>query len=132
MRKLLTANFSRLWKSKVSLALEVLSAIAGAIFCILAIFNTKKIGEDWHLASGNSYFFVGLIYIGAIMAVFSPFYIGTEYSDGTIRNKINVGCARKEIYLANFVITITVGILFTLTQMAAYVMVGLPFFGNLI
>ncbi len=117
MRKLLSANFSRLWRSKIFWALEGISAIAGAVFYILAIINTKNIGEDWYLLSGNYYFFVVLVYIGAIMAVFSSFYIGAEYSDGTIRNKLNVGCARNSIYLANLVVVVTAGVLFTITHM---------------
>ncbi len=132
MRKLLSANFSRLWKSKIFWVLEALSAIAGAVFYILAIINTKNIGENWYLLSGNYYFFVVLVYIGAIMAVFSGFFIGSEYSDGTLRNKITVGCRRSSIYLANLVVVFSAGILFTITQMAASVFVGLPFLGGLI
>ena len=132
MRKLLTANFSRLWRSKIFWVLEVLSAIFGAVFYILAIINTKNIGEDWYLWNGNYYFFIVLVYIGAIMAVFSSFYIGTEYSDGTIRNKLNVGSCRNSIYLANLVVVITAGVLFVITHMLASIAVGLPFLGSLI
>lgn len=132
MRKLLSANFSRLWRSKIFWVLESLSAIAGAVFYILAIINTKNIGENWYLLSGNYYFFVVLVYIGAIMAVFSSFYIGAEYSDGTIRNKLNVGCTRNSVYWANLVVVITVGVLFAITHMLASVVVSLPFLGSLI
>lgn len=132
MRKLLSANFSRLWRSKIFWVLESLSAIAGAVFYILAIINTKNIGENWYLASGNYYFFIGLVIVGAIMAVFSAFYIGSEYDQGTIRNKLNVGCTRNSIYLANLFIVVTVGIMFTITHIAASVAVGLPFLGSLI
>ena len=66
MRKLLSANFSRLWRSKIFWVLEALSAIAGAVFYILAIINTKNIGENWYLASGNYYFFIGLVIVGAM------------------------------------------------------------------
>jgi len=132
MRKLLSANFSRLWKSKIFWVLEVLSAILGAVFYILAIINTKNIGENWYLASGNFYFFIGLVIVGAIMAVFSAFFIGSEYDQGTIRNKLNVGCTRNSIYLANLIIVVTAGVLFTITHIAASVAVGFPFLGSLI
>jgi len=131
MRKLLSANFSRLWRSKIFWVLEALSAIAGALFYILAIINTKNIGENWYLASGNYYFFLGLVIVGAIMAVFSAFYIGSEYDQGTIRNKLNVGCTRNSIYLANLIVVVTAGVLFTITHIAASVAVGLPFLGGL-
>ena len=131
MRKLLSANFSRLWRSKIFWVLEALSAIAGAVFYILAIINTKNIGENWYLASGNYYFFLGLVIVGAIMAVFSAFYIGSEYDNGTIRNKLNVGCTRSSIYLANLIVVVSAGIIFTITHIMASVVVGLPFLGRL-
>lgn len=132
MRKLLSANFARLWRSKIFWVLEALSAIAGTIFYILAIINTKNIGENWYLQSGNYYFFFVLVYIGAFMAVFSAFFIGSEYEQGTIRNKLNVGCTRNSIYLANLIIVATACVLFTITHIAASVVVGFPFLGNLI
>ena len=131
MRKLLSANFSRLWRSKIFWVLEALSAILGAVFYILAIINTKNIGENWYLSSGNYYFYIGLVSIGAIMAVFSAFYIGSEYDQGTIRNKLNVGCTRNSIYLANLIIVVTASVLFTITHIAVSVVVGLPFLGGL-
>jgi hypothetical protein len=112
--------------------MDAISAIIGAVFYILAIINTKNLGEEWYLRSGNSYFFIVLIYVGAVMAIFSGFYIGSDYSDGTIRNKINVGCTRSNIYLANLVVIVITGILFTITHMVASVFVGLPFLGELI
>ncbi len=131
MRKLLVANFSRLWRSKIFWVLEALSAIAGAVFYILAIINTKNIGENWYLANGNYYFYIGLVIVGAIMAVFSAFYIGSEYDQGTIRNKLNVGCTRNSIYLSNLIIVVTTGIMFTITHIVASAVVGLPFLGGL-
>jgi hypothetical protein len=112
--------------------MDAISAIIGAVFYILAIINTKNLGEEWYLRSGNSYFFIVLIYVGAVMAIFSGFYIGSDYSDGTIRNKINVGCTRSNIYLANMVVIVITGILFTITHMAASIFVGSPFLGELI
>lgn len=132
MRKLLSANFSRLWRSKIFWVLEILSAIAGAGFYILAIINEKNIGNGWFLDNGNYYLFVVLVYAGAIIAVFSSFFIGTEYSDGTIRNKLNVGCSRNSIYLANLIVVVTSGVLFTITHIVASVAVGLPLLGSLI
>lgn len=130
MRKLLSANFSRLWKSKIFWVLESLAAIAGAVLYITAIINENNIGNGWYLANGNDYFFIALIYAGAVIAVFSGFYIGSEYSDGTFRNKIAVGCTRSNIYLSNLIVVVVAGILFVITQMVASVCIGLPLFGT--
>lgn len=89
MRKLLSANLFRLWKSKIFWVLEGISAIVGTFIYVLAIINTRNISTDWYRGNGNYYFFSELVYIGIIMAVFISFYVGTEYADGTIRNKLS-------------------------------------------
>ena len=131
MRKLLFANFSRLWKSKIFWVMEIVSAIIGIIFYVLVIINTRNIGENWYIGNGNYYFFFVLVYIGVMMAVFSGFYIGTEYSDGTIRNKLATGHSRTDVYIANLVVTVVCGIIFVATHILASICVGLPFLGSL-
>lgn len=131
MRKLLSSNFFRLWKSKIFWVLEGISAIVGAVFYALAVINTRNIGENWYLGNGNYYFFLVLVYIGVVMAVFGGFYVGTEYSDGTIRNKLSAGHSRRDIYLSNLLITVAAGILFSVTHILASICVGLPFLGGL-
>ena len=132
MSKLISANFSRLWKSRVFWVLEGISALVGMIFYGLAVMNTRNIGTDWYLGNGNYYFFLGVIYIGLVMAVFCSFYVGTEYADGTLRNKLVVGHSRGEIYLSNLVVVFVAGLLFTMTHIVASLCVGLPFLGGLI
>ena len=132
MRKLLSANFSRLWRSKIFWTMEAICAIAGVFFYVLAIINTKNIGDSWYLKNGNFYFFSELVYIGAVMAIFSGFYIGSEYDNGTIRNKITVGATRSSIYLTNLIVVVTASILFVITHIAASLCVGLPFLKGLI
>ncbi len=132
MRKLLSANFIRLFRSQVFWVLEAACAITGASIYLLAVINTREIGELWYLNNGNYYFFLGVIYIGFVMAVFSGFYIGVEYSDGTIRNKLTVGHSRESIYLANMIVSFAAGLLFTVTHIAASLCIGLPLLGGLV
>lgn len=132
MRRLLAANLPRMWKSKIFWALEMISAIAGMVMFGLAVFNTRNIGDEWFLTNGNYYFYIVLIYVGVIMALFISFFVGTEYENGPIRNKLAVGHCRRDIYLANFVISGIAGLLFTISHMAASMPVGLPFLGSLV
>lgn len=48
----------------------------------------------------DSAFFSVAIYIGIILSVFCSLFIRTEYSDGTIRNKLIVGQKRSAVYFA--------------------------------
>lgn len=132
MRKLLSANLARMSKSKIFWALEMISAIAGMVMFSLAVYNTKNIGDTWFLKNGNFYFWLGLIYIGAVMALFTSFFVGTEYENGTIRNKLMVGHCRRDVYLANFVISYIAGLLFAVTHIGVSMLVGFPFLGSLL
>ena len=43
-------------------------------------------------------------FMGLVAAILTSMFIGSEYSDGTIRNKLVVGHSRMRIYLANFIV----------------------------
>ena len=57
----------------------------------------------------DSNIFSHILLVPIVFSVFCSLFIGTEYSDGTIRNKIVVGHTRRAIYLANLTV-----LLFTL------------------
>jgi len=130
MSKLLSANFARLVKSRVFWTLEIFCMISGAVMYGLVIFNTGNLGKRWLLWNANSYFFFFITYIGAVLAVFATLFIGTEYSDGTIRNKISIGHRRCDIYFSNLIIVAATGAIFCITHMLMAVLIGIPFVGT--
>ncbi len=94
MSKLLSANLSRLFKSKVfwltaaaMLVLTVIEMIA------LDIHDTPK--------TFDLVCFRMMPYFGLYAAFFTSMFLGTEYSDSTIRNKLIVGHSRSEVFFAN-------------------------------
>jgi hypothetical protein len=74
------------------------------------------------------YYFKTPPYCGLILAVAIAKFIGTDYDDGTIRNKCIIGHTRTEIYLANL---LTCGLCSTLLFVAWAVggLAGIPYFG---
>ncbi len=130
MRKLLSANFARLFKSKAFWTLESICLGLGVIFYSLFIINTRNIGENWLLRNANYYFFFFIVYIGVMIAIFSSMFIGTDYSDGTIRNKLCVGHSRRNIYLANLIVIYVVGLLFCISHIASAFVIGIPGVGT--
>ncbi len=68
--------------------------------------------------------------IGAFCAAFCSLYLGTEYSDGTIRNKLMVGCSRSAIYLSNLFVSFSAALLMCGAYLAAVCALGLPMFGS--
>lgn len=69
------------------------------------------------------------VMIGIVIAIFTSLFLGVEYSDGTIRNKISIGHKRVNIYLSNLIITTIVSILFYVTFIIVTLAIGIPIFG---
>ncbi len=129
MRKLLSANFSRMRKSRIFWVLTAFCFLFGSFAYGLAAYNVQVLGLGWMEFNAHAYFYMQMLYIGAVIAVFSSFFLGTEYADGTIRNKLAVGHDRVSLYLSNLITIVTAGILFQLAYLLAVVLVGIPFAG---
>lgn len=75
--------------------------------------------------------FFFLIIIGIVTAMFVSSFIGKEYSDGTIRNKLIVGLSRKSIYLANLIVCIIAEIVIVVANYIIGSILGFVLFGYL-
>ena len=63
-------------------------------------------------------------FMGLVAAVFISLFVGSEYSDGTIRNKLVVGHSRMRIYLANLIVCSIACVLISLAYVAGIIIVG--------
>lgn len=95
MRNLLRANFSRLWKSK-ALWLCAAGAFAFSAAFLLGLRADPEGGTTLDEAFGQVFPFLPLLY-----AAFLSLFLGVEYQDGTLRNKIIAGHARWKVYVAS-------------------------------
>ena len=103
MSKLLRADFRRLLRSR----LFYLCLVPTAVTMMFALFNNvyySEVMESLELPLDNL-LFMGTTVIGFPIAIFTSFFIGTEYSDGTMRNKVLVGNSRLSIYLSHLITT---------------------------
>ncbi len=116
-------------KSRIFWLLASFCFLFGAFAYGLAAYNVRALGLGWMEFNAHNYFYLQAIYIGAVIAVFSSFFIGTEYADGTIRNKLAVGHDRVRLYLSNLITVVAAGVLFHLAYLLAVVLVGIPFAG---
>lgn len=101
MSKLLSAGFIRLRKDKIFWIALIFMFGAGVFFPVMRYIDMQKSGYINNIDNG---FFACALFIGVVMAVFCSLFIGTEYSDGTIRNKVVIGQKRTSIYLSNLII----------------------------
>ena len=128
MIKLLNAGFTRLKKDKLFWGLTV--AIIG--FALIMLYNAySDMLEYGGNVSVDGYFFnVGML-IGFAIAIFASVYLGNEYSNGTLRNKIVMGHNRIKIYLSNLIIVSVISVFWVLLFDFITACIGIPLFGNI-
>lgn len=122
MSNLLRANFSRLSKDKAFWIGNIFMFAAG-------IFGVTQRFKNDPLAPPDQLIFIFPVLIILVDAAFCSLYIGTEYSDGTIRNKLIVGHKRSSVYLANLITCSTACIIMSLFYIAAVAGIGFPLLG---
>lgn len=127
MRKLLSANFFRLWKDKIFW----LCMGAMLIYSVVYLLNGSRqaaIDLSEYNYSIDIYYFNFAVVIGLFCALFCSMFLGTEYSDGTIRNKIVVGHTRTSIYIANLITAFTATLLIMIVWLIG-ALVAIPTLG---
>lgn len=121
MYKLLNANFYRLIKNKIFwLSVIATLIMACVLFYILDLSNGIETILFKHIGAS-----------GIFISIFTSLFVGLEYANGTIRNKIIVGHSRTKIYLSNLIISVIVGIILETIYMITVLVVGIPICGGL-
>lgn len=120
MNRLLAANFARVKKNKLFWVLCGISAFI-ALIMVLSALASRDTRIDGQICNE-------VLDIQLAVAVFVSIFFGTEYGDGTIRNKLIVGHARWQIYLANLITSVVCTLGFVASFMAPILLIGLPCF----
>lgn len=128
MIKLLNAGFTRLRKNKLFCLLIVFSVGLALLMIYTQYSEMKKYQEVIEVEQ------LMLNYstiIGIVIAIFTSLFLGVEYSDGTIRNKISIGHKRVNIYLSNLIIVTITSLFSYILFLAIVVSIGIPLFGTI-
>ena len=103
MRKLITANFHRFSKDRFSWCVVGIVVILS----LASVFNSagsfEAMAARGYAVSLEDCYFNQAPLIGAFLALLISMFLGTEFSEGTIRNKLCIGHKRNEIFLSNFI-----------------------------
>ena len=121
MSKLLRANFARLFKSRLFR------------FCIAAIFAASAFAvfdQAKYTKVIDGMLFSGISIISIVSAVFISIFAGTEYSDGTMRNKLYMGHSRVSVYGASLVTCSAAAVIMHVILIAVVVCLGIPMIGK--
>lgn len=127
MRKLLSANFSRLFRDKTFWFCMGAMLIYAVVYMLNGVRQATVSLAEYHHTLDDYYFHFALV-IGMFCALFCSMFLGTEYSDGAIRNKLVVGHTRAGIYLSGLVVTFA-ATLFVMAVWLIGALVGVPALG---
>lgn len=109
MRNLFLTDFKRFFKDKTF----YIGLIVLAFYGFITVKNNACFENVCGKIDGTSLLLGIPIATILLVGFFISFFIGSDYEEGTIRNKIIVGKKRKEIYLSNLLISfLTVTIYF--------------------
>lgn len=126
MSKLLHADFARLVRDKIFWFCTFFMFILGIAMPLMHYNLMLKDGYPMYMEDA---FFIGAAFIGILLSVFCSMFLGTEYNDGTIRNKIIAGQKRPVIYLANLITCTAAGLFMCLACFIPYLCIGIPLLG---
>ncbi len=128
MIKLLNASYIRLRKSKLFWLLTIFSIGIALLMIYGQYSDMKNYGE---VIEVEQLMFNYSTIIGIIIAIFTSLFLGVEYSDGAIRNKISIGHKRTNIYLSNLIITTITSLFSYILFIAFIIIIGIPLFGGI-
>ena len=132
MIRLLHANFYRLKKNKVFIGIIIITIIASFVM-VFDTYQGNIANEKYNMAKTpiDRTYIIYINIISFLIAIFVSIFVGTDYSDGTIRNKIIVGHSRKNIYLSNLIISIVVGLVLEIIHLTIVTIIGIPLIGKI-
>lgn len=126
MSRLLYAGLYRLKKNKVYRSSFAVILAYGTFIYVSQYHNMRKYDFEFTLETA---FFQFAMLMGVVTAVVVSMNVGTEYGDGTIRNKLVLGLSRTQIYLSNFLIQAIGAVGITVCAYLLGCAMGIPMFG---
>ena len=126
MRKLLSANFSRLWKEKIFLLAFVFMSVGSACFSWMS-YNTAMKNTDITFYVEDMMFNM-LPMIGFVFVFFISMRLGTEFDEHTIRNKLVVGYNRTQVYFAEYITCMVASLILLMVMLLFSTLSGWFFF----
>lgn len=130
MRKLLRADFARLWKNKLFyLFLLILTALGVWLPLAHHRLNQTEGGYAANLTPDSGFCGFGTVAV-LLLSILVPLFVGTDHSDGAIRNKLVVGAKRGHVYLSHLLVCLSSLLLLDLAFLLPFFCLALPLLGQ--
>ena len=127
MRNLWHADFYRLRRDKLFHLLLALMALFGAALPVIHALDRWKNQTAWTPDdSCLTYVFA----VPVLSALLTALFVGSEYSDGTLRNRLIVGHRRSHIYLANAAVCGAANVMLSAAYIVPHTILGVLLLGR--
>ena len=127
MSNLLSAGFIRLWRSKIFW----ISCIFVTAATVMSIWTRYSDGVQFgYHSSIDTAFTYYVLFIAVLIPIACTLFIGVEYADGTIRNKLISGHRKGSVYLSNLILCSVASLIMCTFAVVPGLCVGLPLLGE--
>lgn len=107
MRKLYRAECHRMLRSKLFYILCFAILLISAVESYSCAGSALASVEEGYALSTEDFFYILAPYCGVYYAAFIALFLGDEFANGTVRNKLIGGYGRTELYLSYFAVCFT-------------------------
>lgn len=128
MRKLLRAIFSRLLRDRAFRLIAVLMMLLGASMAVINAVRISREGTVWIM---DFSLFTYVTIVPVLTSLLTALFIGSDYSGGTLRNKLIAGYRRGNIYLADLIACCCAGTVFCIVFAFSQGVIGLLLGGKI-
>lgn len=126
MSRLLSADFAKLKKNKFFWICMPGMFLFGIFTAVMHYIAMQQYGEN--AADITNILFIYALTVVFLIPAFVSLFVGTEYSDGTIRNKMIIGHTRAGIYLSDLIVCSVAGIGFCVSYIIGALLAALPLY----
>ena len=128
MIKLLRANLARTYK--LIIVALVLYAVCAIMIPLIFYLSLVEETEATFIALAYNYGMSGVPVQAMFIALLCPIIYCSDFYNRTIKNKIVVGHAKSQIYLANFLTTAIISLMLSAVYLLIFLVIDLPLFGK--
>lgn len=127
MRKLLDAEIRRLFLSRVFRIVAFLSFLLAGALQVLNYYQQVKYESERFF---DAMVFFPFVIMGFVLVIPVALFVGAEYSDGTLRNKIIAGHSKVKLYFTYLMVSELAAVLWLVAFWVGFTLVGLPLLGT--
>lgn len=128
MAELLAEGYRRLFKGKRFYIVLTILCCLGLLYIALYRYAEKIIGDGMGL-DADFLLFSNLGIMPLFIAIAGGMLIRADFANNTIRNKIIIGHSRLNIYLANWIVTASIALIYEAVFALLVLAIGIPVLG---